>query len=107
MLNSGCFHDRHPERDHLASSVRDEHQVFDTPLGKVGMLICWDLGFPEAFRELISQGAKIIIIPTYWGLNDCSKIGLGYNPSSEILFIDSTLITRAFENTCGGFIYTT
>lgn len=29
------------------------------------MLICWDLAFPEAFRELIAQGAKIIIIPTF------------------------------------------
>lgn len=29
------------------------------------MLICWDLAFPEAFRELIGQGAKIIIIPTF------------------------------------------
>lgn len=24
------------------------------------MLICWDLAFPEAFRELIAQGAKIM-----------------------------------------------
>ncbi|KAJ9649729.1 hypothetical protein H2199_000508 [Coniosporium tulheliwenetii] len=55
----------HPEREHLTSSGHDAHEVFDTPLGKVGMLICWDLAFPEAFRELISQGAKIIIIPTF------------------------------------------
>jgi predicted amidohydrolase len=56
---------RGPERDHLTSSGRDVHGVFDTPLGKVGMLICWDLAFPEAFREMIAQGAKIIIIPTF------------------------------------------
>lgn len=65
------------------------------------MLICWDLGFPEAFRELISKGARLIIIPTYWGADDCSPEGLGYNPSSEILFMDSALTARAFENTCG------
>jgi predicted amidohydrolase len=29
------------------------------------MLICWDLAFPEAFRELIADGAKIVIIPTF------------------------------------------
>lgn len=39
--------------------------MFDTPVGKVGLLICWDLAFPEAFRELISQGAQIICIPTF------------------------------------------
>lgn len=56
---------RGPEREHLTSSGRDIHEVFDTPIGRVGMLVCWDLAFPEAFRELISQGAKIIIIPSF------------------------------------------
>lgn len=49
-----------PERDHLTGSGRDVHEVFDTPIGKVGLLICWDLAFPEAFRELIANGAKIM-----------------------------------------------
>lgn len=53
------------ERAHLTSSGRDAHPVFDTPMGKVGMLICWDLAFPEAFRELVRQGAKIIVLPTF------------------------------------------
>lgn len=55
----------HPERPYLTSSGHDPHEVFDTPVGKIGMLICWDLAFPEAFRELIAKGAEIIIIPTY------------------------------------------
>ena len=41
----------HPERPHL--SVGEEaHAAFDTQLGggcRVGMLVCWDLAFPEAF----------------------------------------------------------
>jgi predicted amidohydrolase len=102
ILNVPARH-RHPERDHLSSSGRTAHEAFNTPLGKVGLLICWDLGFPEAFRELIVRGAKLIIIPTFWGVNDCSKEGLGHNPNSERLFMDSTLVTRAFENTCGLF----
>lgn len=55
----------HPERPHLTSSGNDPHEVLDTEVGKVGMLICWDLAFPEAFRELIANGAEIIIIPTF------------------------------------------
>ncbi len=89
------------ERLHLTSSSTDAHPVFDTPMGKVGMLICWDLAFPEAFREMIRQGAKIIIIPTFWTLADCSKAGLAINPSAEALFLDSMLTARCFENTCG------
>ncbi|KAK3703128.1 hypothetical protein LTR37_014605 [Vermiconidia calcicola] len=88
------------ERDHLTSSTMDPHVAFDTPIGKVGMLICWDLAFPEAWRELISQGAKTIIIPTFWTLSDCSKEGLAINPVAEGLFLDSMLTARCFENTC-------
>lgn len=55
----------HPERPHLTSSGPEPHVAIDTPIGRVGMLICWDLAFPEAFRELIADGAQIVIAPTY------------------------------------------
>ena len=92
--------------------------MYDTPLGPIGLLICWDLSFPEAFRELVAQGAKIIIVPTFCSpfipercrptaksmaigsLTDCSEYGLRLNESSEKLFLESTLTARAFENTC-------
>jgi N-carbamoylputrescine amidase len=40
--------------------------VFDTPLGRIGMLICYDLWFPEATRALALQGAELICVPTNW-----------------------------------------
>lgn len=101
----------HPERPHLTSGPQSQaslesgherpelHSVIETPLGLVGILICWDLGFPEAFRSLILQGAKIIIIPTFWTAFDMSEEGLAYNKNAEALFLKSTLVTRAFENT--------
>jgi len=41
-------------------------EVFDTPLGRVGLLVCFDLRFPEAPRILALMGAEIICVPTTW-----------------------------------------
>ncbi len=41
-------------------------RVFETPLGCIGMLICYDLRFPEAARALALRGADIIALPTNW-----------------------------------------
>jgi predicted amidohydrolase len=40
--------------------------VYETPFGRIGMLICYDLRFPEAARALALQGADIIALPTNW-----------------------------------------
>jgi predicted amidohydrolase len=40
--------------------------VFDTPIGKISMLICFDMWFPEVFRILAMKGADLICIPTNW-----------------------------------------
>lgn len=42
----------------------DELVVIDSPLGKLGMAICYDLRFPELFRALVAKGAEIILLPS-------------------------------------------
>jgi predicted amidohydrolase/GNAT superfamily N-acetyltransferase len=37
--------------------------LFDTPKAKVGILICYDIEFPEAARYLADQGAEVIFVP--------------------------------------------
>lgn len=38
--------------------------VIDTPFGKLGIAICYDLRFPEMFRAMVSEGVEIIAIPS-------------------------------------------
>jgi predicted amidohydrolase len=42
----------------------DELKVFDTALGRIGLLICYDLRFPEVTRTLALHGADIVCLPT-------------------------------------------
>jgi 5-aminopentanamidase len=46
----------------------EPYEVFETPLGRIGMQICYDLRFPEATRALALQGAEIVAHPTNWPL---------------------------------------
>jgi predicted amidohydrolase len=46
-----------------------EYPVFDTDFGKVGMMICWDVSYPDVARELAARGAEIILMPI-WGGNE-------------------------------------
>jgi N-carbamoylputrescine amidase len=43
-----------------------ELPVVELPFGRVGMVICFDLWFPEAARALTLAGAEIIAVPTNW-----------------------------------------
>ncbi len=38
-------------------------KVVDTPFGKIGLAVCYDLRFPELFRSLLDLGAEIVVLP--------------------------------------------
>lgn len=40
--------------------------VFDTSIGRLGIMICWDTAFPEVARSLALQGADLLIVATNW-----------------------------------------
>jgi 5-aminopentanamidase len=49
-------------------SPGDELSVYDTPLGRIGIEICYDLRFPEVTRTLALAGADIVAHPTNFPL---------------------------------------
>jgi predicted amidohydrolase len=53
------------EKYHESNSFEagDAVVVADTPYGKLGLAICYDLRFPELFRRLQEQGAEIFAVP--------------------------------------------
>jgi len=73
------------ERDYFTPG--EELKVFDTPLGKIGIMICYDAGFPEAARILRRQGADLILCPSAWNFNDLYVWNLN-------------MPQRALENVC-------
>lgn len=53
-------------REKLIFTPGDEIPVFETPIGRIGLLICWDIWFPEVARILTTQGADIICSANNW-----------------------------------------
>lgn len=52
--------------DRFVAPGDEPPDVFDTPLGRVGIEICYDLRFPELTRTLALRGAEIVVHPTNW-----------------------------------------
>ena len=42
--------------------------VVDTPLGRLGLSICYDLRFPELYRGLRGEGAEVLLVPSAFTL---------------------------------------
>jgi N-carbamoylputrescine amidase len=51
--------------------------AFDTPVGKVGTLVCWDQWYPEGARLTALQGANVIFYPTAIGWHPAEKAEYG------------------------------
>jgi nitrilase len=62
--------------------------TLDTPAGRLGLAVCYDVRFPELFRELLSQGAEWFTLPSAFTV----PTGLAH---WELL-----LRARAVENLC-------
>ncbi len=44
--------------------------VIDTDLGRIGVMVCYDLEFPEFVRSVALRGADLLAVPTNWPLVD-------------------------------------
>ncbi|MDH4133324.1 MAG: carbon-nitrogen hydrolase family protein [Gammaproteobacteria bacterium] len=51
-------------RESRAIEPGDTPVVVDTPFGRLGLTVCYDLRFPELYRRLCDQGVEIIAVPS-------------------------------------------
>lgn len=73
------------ETEHLKAG---SHVVAaDSAVGKLGLSICYDLRFPELFRQLTDLGAQVVLVPAEW-------------PHPRLEHWRTLLIARAIENQC-------
>lgn len=55
-----------PLGEHLSYSAGSAYPVFQTPVGRIGLQICYDKAFPEAARVMALDGAEIIASLSAW-----------------------------------------
>ena len=75
-------------------TLTEEHHYFakgtepivcKTSIGNIGMMICYDLRFPELCRKLTDKGAEIVVISAQW-------------PTPRVEHWDTLIRARAIEN---------
>src|SRR6266568_1075641 len=84
-----------PERSYITPG--SNVSVFQTRFGSVGLIICWDLMFPEIFRAMVKEEVEIVSCPSYWCLED-ARNGQQFNPHAEVMLVNALCIARAFEH---------
>lgn len=78
---AGCYRKMHLPHlgiDRFADRGDRGFPVFQTPLGRIGILICYDLSFPEAARVLKLDGAQLLVVPTNWP--EAARVSCEHSP---------------------------
>lgn len=71
--------------DRFLDVGNEPFQVYNTPIGNIGLHICYDTNFPECARIMTLLGADILVLPTNW-------------PDGRGKIAKFVVNTRAFEN---------
>lgn len=67
----GKYRKTHLPREEWEAGITpgDDYPVFETDFGKLGLIICWDVQFPEPSRAMARKGAEVLLLPI-WGGNE-------------------------------------
>ena len=71
-----------------------DYPVFETSLGRIGMMVCYDGFFPEVARELSNRGAEIIAFPVM----GCNPLLAAARAAENHVYVVSSTHTDASQN---------
>jgi deaminated glutathione amidase len=74
------------ESAHVAPGARPV--VLDTPVGRLGLSVCYDVRFPELYRRLSARGAQLLAVPS------------AFTAPTGRAHWETLLRARAIENLC-------
>lgn len=75
-------------RESDTTQAGQEIVVTDTPFGRLGLTVCYDIRFPVLFTELLNRGAEIITIPA------------AFTPKTGAAHWEILVRSRAIETSC-------
>lgn len=78
--------ERYRESAHVAPG--SQAVVLDTPVGRLGLSVCYDVRFPELFRQLSAAGAQVLTVPS------------AFTAPTGRAHWETLLCARAIENLC-------
>ena len=78
--------ERYRESAHVAPG--SQVVVVDTPVGRLGLSVCYDIRFPELFRQLSAAGAQILTVPS------------AFTAPTGRAHWETLICARAIENLC-------
>jgi len=89
----GRFHKAHlwNVEQQIYDRNRDGFPVFETPLGRIGIGICYDAWFPETFRSVALQGADLLVLPANW-------VPVPEQPEDGLVMANMMCMTGAHSN---------
>ena len=118
----GHYRKRYPWRPYEKTSSGSKSLVFNVDgIGNVGIMICYDIWFPEVARELVHLGAELIVVPTMTTTGDrnqeqiisqataitqqcyvvsCNGVGYGGVGGSQIIDPEGVVLQNNGEGSC-------
>ena len=94
----GVHHKVHlPPAERFAYEPGETFAAFDTPVGRLGMLVCYDKLFPEAARALALDGAEAIASLAAWPV-DRHTPARRIAADRQVRHFDAIDVARAIEN---------